>query len=147
MVPSIGFIGFGEAGSTIAKGLRSAGADRLQAFDINRDSPRLGPRMRQRAAESQTTLVSSSEELAGAALIALAGTLSATTYLPVAGVALVLGIHRFMGEAMAATNLVGNGVAAIVIGKWCGQVDEERLAIMNVSRETRSPRRVAVRNF
>jgi aerobic C4-dicarboxylate transport protein len=66
--------------------------------------------------------------VAGAALIALAGTLSATTYLPVAGVALVLGIHRFMGEAMAATNLVGNGVAAIVIGKWCGQVDEVRLA-------------------
>ena len=66
--------------------------------------------------------------VAGAALIALAGTLSATTYLPVAGVALVLGIHRFMGEAMAATNLVGNGVAAIVIGKWCGQVDEARLA-------------------
>mgnify|MGYP003694335543 CR=1 FL=1 len=61
--------------------------------------------------------------VAGAALIALAGTLSATTYPPVAGVALVLGIHRFMGEAMAATNLVGNGVAAIVIGKWCGQVD------------------------
>lgn len=67
MVPSIGFIGFGEAGSTIAKGLRSAGADRLLAFDINRDSPRLGPGMRQRASESGTTLVSSSEELAGAA--------------------------------------------------------------------------------
>src|SRR5262245_37581854 len=64
MAPSIGFIGFGEAGSTIAKGLRSAGADRLLAYDINRDSARLGPRMRQRAAESQTTLVSSSEELA-----------------------------------------------------------------------------------
>ena len=72
--------------------------------------------------------------VAGAALIALAGTLSATTYLPVAGVALVLGIHRFMGEAMAATNLVGNGVAAIVVGKWCGQVDESRLAVLNSSR-------------
>jgi aerobic C4-dicarboxylate transport protein len=66
--------------------------------------------------------------VAGAALIALAGTLSATAYLPVAGLALVLGIHRFMGEAMAATNLVGNGVAAIVVGKWCGQVDESRFA-------------------
>ena len=71
--------------------------------------------------------------VAGAALIALAGTLSATTYLPVAGVALVLGIHRFMGEAMAATNLVGNGVAAIVVGKWCGQVDESRLAVLNTN--------------
>jgi aerobic C4-dicarboxylate transport protein len=60
--------------------------------------------------------------VAGAALVALAGTLSATSYLPVAGIALILGIHRFMGEAMAVTNLIGNGVATIVIGRWCGQV-------------------------
>src|SRR5262249_18478094 len=60
--------------------------------------------------------------VAGAALVALAGTLSATSYLPVAGIALILGIHRFMGEAMAVTNLIGNGVATIVVGKWCGQV-------------------------
>ena len=65
--------------------------------------------------------------VAGAALIVLAATLSATGYIPVAGVALILGIHRFMGEAMAVTNLIGNGVAAIVIGRWCGQVDEARL--------------------
>src|SRR5436190_5137859 len=66
--------------------------------------------------------------VAGAALVVLAGTLSATGYIPVAGVALILGIHRFMGEAMAVTNLIGNGVAAIVIGKWCGQVDGAQLA-------------------
>jgi len=66
--------------------------------------------------------------VAGAALIVLAGTLSATGHIPVAGVALILGIHRFMGEAIAVTNLVGNGVATIVIGKWCGQVDNERLS-------------------
>ena len=65
--------------------------------------------------------------VAGAALIVLAGTLSATGYIPVAGVALILGIHRFMGEAMAVTNLIGNGVATIVVGKWCGLVDEARL--------------------
>ena len=46
------------------------------------------------------------------------------SYIPVAGIALILGIHRFMGEAMAVTNLIGNGVATIVVGKWCGQVDE-----------------------
>ena len=57
----------------------------------------------------------------------LAATLSATSYIPVAGVALILGIHRFMGEAMAVTNLIGNGVAAIVVGKWCGLLDEARL--------------------
>ena len=66
--------------------------------------------------------------VAGAALVALAGTLSATGYIPVAGVVLIVGIHRFMGEAMAVTNLIGNGVATIVIGKWCGLVDEARLA-------------------
>ena len=66
--------------------------------------------------------------VAGAALVVLAGTLSATGYIPVAGVALILGIHRFMGEVMAVTNLIGNGVATIVVGKWCGQVDEAQLA-------------------
>jgi aerobic C4-dicarboxylate transport protein len=65
--------------------------------------------------------------VAGAALIVLAGTISAAGVIPVAGVALVLGIHRFMGEAMAVTNLIGNGVATIVVGKWCNQVDERRL--------------------
>jgi len=65
--------------------------------------------------------------VAGAALIVLAATLSATGQIPVAGVALILGIHRFMGEAMAVTNLIGNGLAAIVVGRWCGELDEARL--------------------
>jgi aerobic C4-dicarboxylate transport protein len=66
--------------------------------------------------------------VAGAALVVLAATLSAAGGVPVAGVALILGIHRFMGEAMAVTNLIGNGVATIVVAKWCGQLNEERLA-------------------
>ena len=66
--------------------------------------------------------------VAGLALFVLAGTISAAGTIPLAGVVLVLGIHRFMGQAMAVTNLIGNGVAAIVVGKWCGQVDETRLA-------------------
>ncbi len=61
--------------------------------------------------------------VAGAALVVLAGTIAASGQLPVAGVALILGIHRFMGEAMAVTNLIGNGVATVVVGKWCGQLD------------------------
>jgi aerobic C4-dicarboxylate transport protein len=76
--------------------------------------------------------------VAGAALIVLTGTLSATGDIPVAGVALILGIHRFMGEAMAVTNLVGNGVAAIVIGKWCGLVDGEQLATLDVGGASRA---------
>ena len=65
--------------------------------------------------------------VAGAAFIVLAGTLSATGTIPVAGVGLVLGIHRFMGEGMAVTNTIGNGVAAIVIGSLTGRVDMTRL--------------------
>jgi 3-hydroxyisobutyrate dehydrogenase-like beta-hydroxyacid dehydrogenase len=56
-VRSIGFIGFGEAGSTIAKGLRSAGVARIAAFDINARDARLGPLIRRRAAETGTPLV------------------------------------------------------------------------------------------
>jgi aerobic C4-dicarboxylate transport protein len=41
--------------------------------------------------------------------------------------ALILGIDRFMSEARALTNLVGNGVATIVVGKWCGEVNEAKL--------------------
>ena len=41
---------------------------------------------------------------------------------------MILGIHRFMGEAIAVTNLIGNGVAAIVVGRWCGELDAARLA-------------------
>jgi len=66
--------------------------------------------------------------IAGAALIVLAASISAAGQIPVAGVALILGIHRFMGEAMAVTNLIGNGVATIVVAKWCKQVNEARLA-------------------
>jgi len=65
--------------------------------------------------------------VAGAALVVLAGTLAATNQIPVAGVALVLGIHRFMGEGMAVTNTIGNGVAALVIARWTGKIDDARL--------------------
>jgi len=61
---SIGFIGFGEAGSTIAGGLCSAAIDRLFAYDVNADDAVLGARIRQRAAAATTTLVTTSSELA-----------------------------------------------------------------------------------
>jgi aerobic C4-dicarboxylate transport protein len=53
--------------------------------------------------------------------------LSAVGHVPVAGLALILGIDRFMSEARALTNLVGNGVATIVVAKWTGDLDTERL--------------------
>lgn len=63
----------------------------------------------------------------GSGFIVLAATLSAVGHVPVAGLALILGIDRFMSEARALTNLVGNGVATLVVAKWTGELDEVRL--------------------
>ena len=63
----------------------------------------------------------------GSGFIVLAATLSAVGHVPVAGLALILGIDRFMSEARALTNLIGNGVATIVVAKWTNELDENRL--------------------
>jgi aerobic C4-dicarboxylate transport protein len=63
----------------------------------------------------------------GSGFIVLAATLSAVGHVPVAGLALILGIDRFMSEARALTNLIGNGVATVVVGRWCGEVDMDRV--------------------
>ncbi|MCV2355178.1 dicarboxylate/amino acid:cation symporter [Paucibacter sp. B2R-40] len=63
----------------------------------------------------------------GSGFIVLAATLSAVGGVPVAGLALILGIDRFMSEARALTNLIGNGVATLVVAKWTGDLDMERL--------------------
>jgi aerobic C4-dicarboxylate transport protein len=65
--------------------------------------------------------------ITGSGFIVLASTLSAVGGVPVAGLALILGIDRFMSEARALTNLIGNGVATVVVGKWTGDVDVDRL--------------------
>ena len=64
----------------------------------------------------------------GAGFITLAATLAVVPSVPVAGLALVLGIDRFMSEARALTNFVGNGVATIVVSRWEGELDASRLA-------------------
>ncbi|HEV8109013.1 MAG TPA: dicarboxylate/amino acid:cation symporter [Burkholderiales bacterium] len=71
----------------------------------------------------------------GSGFIVLAATLSAVGHVPVAGLALILGIDRFMSEARALTNLIGNGVATVVVGRWCGEVDLERMR-RTLDRET-----------
>jgi aerobic C4-dicarboxylate transport protein len=63
----------------------------------------------------------------GSGFIVLAATLSAVGTLPVTALALILGIDRFMSEARALTNLVGNGVATLVVAKWCKALDETKL--------------------
>lgn len=66
--------------------------------------------------------------ITGSGFIVLAATLSAVGHVPVAGLAIILGIDRFMSEARALTNLVGNGVATIVVAKWTGELDEKQLS-------------------
>ena len=59
----------------------------------------------------------------GSGFIVLAATLSSVGTLPVAGLALILGIDRFMSEARALTNVIGNGVATLVVARWTGELD------------------------
>jgi len=68
----------------------------------------------------------------GSGFIVLAATLSAVGTVPVAGLALILGIDRFMSEARALTNFIGNSVATLVVAKWCKALDSDRLtAVLN----------------
>ncbi|WP_296278018.1 dicarboxylate/amino acid:cation symporter [uncultured Acinetobacter sp.] len=62
----------------------------------------------------------------GSGFIVMAATLAAVGNIPVAGLALILGIDRFMSEARALTNLVGNSLATIVVAKWVGKLDMEK---------------------
>jgi aerobic C4-dicarboxylate transport protein len=63
----------------------------------------------------------------GSGFIVLAATLGAVGHVPVAGLAVILGIDRFMSEARALTNVIGNGVATLVVAKWCKELDTKQL--------------------
>jgi len=63
----------------------------------------------------------------GAGFITLAATLAVVPAIPVAGLALILGIDRFMSEARALTNFIGNGVATVIISKWENELDQEKM--------------------
>ena len=65
--------------------------------------------------------------VAGAAFVVLAATIASTGTIPVASIALVLGIHRLMSEGLTPTNVVGNAVATIVVAKWEHALDEKQL--------------------
>jgi aerobic C4-dicarboxylate transport protein len=64
----------------------------------------------------------------GAGFITLAATLSIVPSVPLAGMALILGIDRFMSECRALTNFIGNAVATVVVARWEGALDREQLA-------------------
>jgi len=67
--------------------------------------------------------------ITGSGFITLAATLSVVPAVPVAGMALILGIDRFMSECRALTNFIGNAVATIVVARWEGELDRDALAL------------------
>ncbi len=70
--------------------------------------------------------------VAGGGFVALAATLSSMNKIPVAALVLLLGIDRFLNEARAVANLIGNGIATIAVAKWEGQFDQSRAeAVLN----------------
>lgn len=64
----------------------------------------------------------------GASFVALVGTLAVVPTIPVAGMALILGIDRFMSEARALVNVIGNGVATLVMARWEGELTRKQLS-------------------
>jgi aerobic C4-dicarboxylate transport protein len=74
----------------------------------------------------------------GGGFVTLAATLSATGVLPVEGLALLLGVDRFMSEARAITNLIGNGVATVVVAKMEGEFNET-LAVLEYKDHFKQP--------
>jgi aerobic C4-dicarboxylate transport protein len=63
----------------------------------------------------------------GAGFITLAATLAIVPEIPVAGLTLILGVDRFMSEARALTNMLGNGIATLVVSRWEGRLDSSRM--------------------
>jgi aerobic C4-dicarboxylate transport protein len=78
--------------------------------------------------------------ITGSGFIVLAATLSAVGTVPVAGLALILGIDRFMSEARALTNLIGNGVATLVVAKWTDELDTDGSRPGSTTRPGSKPR-------
>ena len=78
--------------------------------------------------------------MTGAGFVTLAATLAVVPTVPLASLALLVGIDRFMSECRAITNLIGNGVATVVISRWEGEVTREQLqsGMKGVHQEIRS---------
>ena len=75
----------------------------------------------------------------GSGFIVLAATLSAVGNVPVAGLALILGVDRFMSECRSLTNFIGNAVATVVVSRWEGALDRDRLKLALEGREGELP--------
>lgn len=80
--------------------------------------------------------------VAGAGFVTLAATLSSFHAIPIAGLVLLLGVDRFMNEARAVVNLIGNGVATIAIAKWEGALDRETVEAVIAEQRGDIPRNI-----
>lgn len=80
--------------------------------------------------------------VAGAGFVTLAATLSSIGTVPVTGLVLLLGVDRFMNEARAVTNLIGNGVATIAIAKWDGALDQAMVREVIEEQKGKAPPRI-----
>lgn len=80
--------------------------------------------------------------VAGAGFVTLAATLSSFPAVPIAGLVLLLGVDRFMNEARAVVNLIGNGVATIAIAKWEGALDEKTVKAVIAEQRGDIPRQI-----
>ncbi|WP_066794613.1 C4-dicarboxylate transporter DctA [Sphingomonas soli] len=79
----------------------------------------------------------------GSGFITLAATLAVVPSVPVAGMALILGVDRFMSECRSITNFIGNAVATVVVGRWEGAIDRQKLADALEGRIESRPARIA----
>jgi 3-hydroxyisobutyrate dehydrogenase-like beta-hydroxyacid dehydrogenase len=114
VAPAIGFIGFGEAGSTIARGLRAAGIDTLSAFDIKSHSADFGPAIQRRAADSRTALLESSAALVQSSDIIFSTVTSSSALDAAAGAARFLEPRHLYADLNSVSPAVKSEIDAIV---------------------------------
>ena len=125
---AVGFIGFGEAGFTIGKGLRSGGLERLFAYDIATGSSDRGPLIRQRAGTARATLVSTSEELARSADV-LVSTVTCSAALDAARqTAPWLGASHVYADLNSVSPALKRDVAAVINDAGAGFVEAAVMA-------------------
>jgi 3-hydroxyisobutyrate dehydrogenase-like beta-hydroxyacid dehydrogenase len=128
MTLSIGFIGFGEAGSTIAAGLKSAGVESLAAFDIQTDAPGAGPLIRRRASESGTRLVASSEDLAKSSAILFSTVTSSSALDAARQTAPFLQPHHLYADLNSVSPALKGQLAAVVTATGAAFVEAAVMA-------------------
>jgi 3-hydroxyisobutyrate dehydrogenase len=128
LVPAIGFVGFGEAGFTIANGLRSAGVERISAYDIATDSSDRGPQIRERAVASGTVLVASSSALVSASEIVFSTVTSSDARVAAQQTAPFLQPHHIYADLNSVSPALKREIGDVVHGTGAGFVEAAVMA-------------------